>query len=51
MLVRLFPKSKCAFVTFKNPQQALSSLKLEGSAVGLDTQCWQGLALSLLVVM
>jgi hypothetical protein len=34
LLVRMFPKSKCAFITYKNPQQALASLKLEGSRLG-----------------
>lgn len=34
LLVRMFPRSKCAFVTYKKPQHALDSLSLEGKLIG-----------------
>ena len=33
-LVRMFPRSKCAFVTFETPEQALASKALEGKTLG-----------------
>ena len=33
-LIRMFPRSKCAFVTFATPEAALASLALEGKLLG-----------------
>lgn len=34
VLVRLFPRSKCAFVTMRTSQQAINALKMEGKQMG-----------------
>ncbi len=33
-LIRMFPRSKCAFVTFQKSKSALGSLELEGKQLG-----------------
>ncbi len=33
-LIRLFPRSKCAFVTFQKPSHAIKALEMEGKQLG-----------------